>query len=200
MSSLAPGTAELRNMIRLRRTELGATEVKRAAAKVASRLLATSVYRQASRLAGYITSSNELDPHPLIEEAWNAGKRVYLPVIREDYSLDFAPYHSRSILQNNRYRIPEPVCPPDELVSAADLDLIMAPLVAFDADCHRIGMGAGYYDRTLAGLGSRKPLKVGLAYDFQRVERIPTQPWDIPMDLVITESRLYSRIGPEEQV
>jgi 5-formyltetrahydrofolate cyclo-ligase len=184
-------TTILRNQIRLRRTELGAPEVKLASAKAASRLLDTAEYRQAARLAAYVASNNELNPHLVIKEAWNDGKSVYLPVIREDNRLSFAPYHIHSTLQKNRYRIPEPVCPAEELLSAADLDLILVPLVAFDADCQRIGMGAGYYDRTLAGLNSGRPVKAGMAYDFQRVERIQSQPWDIPMDMIVTEQRLY---------
>lgn len=200
MHPLASDTAKLRDKIRLQRATLDASDAKLAAAKVASRLLATSVYSQATRLAAYIASNNELDPHAVIKEAWNTGKHVYLPVIRDDNSLRFAPYHSLSNLQKNRYRIPEPVCPADELVSAADLDLILVPLVAFDTGCQRIGMGAGYYDRTLAGLNSDGPVKTGLAYDFQRVDHIQAQPWDILMDMIVTEHRLYSRHSRENQV
>lgn len=200
MRSPIPDTVELRKKIRHQRAGLNATEAKLAAAKVASRLLSTSFYKQAIHLAAYIASNNELDPHAVIEEAWSTGKCVYLPVICEDNSLKFAPYHLHSTLQKNRYRIPEPVCPADELVSAVDLDLIMVPLVAFDASCRRIGMGAGYYDRTLAGLNSHKPVKAGLAYDFQRVDHIQVQPWDIPMDLIVTEQSLYSKPGTENQV
>lgn len=200
MRSPEPDTVKQRDKVRQLRAELDTTQARLAAAKVASRLLATSIYKQAMRLAAYIASNNELDPCPVVKEAWNTGKRVYLPVICEDNSLKFAPYHIHSPLQKNRYRIPEPVCPADELVSAADLDLIMVPLVAFDAECRRIGMGAGYYDRTLAGLNSRKPVKAGLAYDFQQVDGIQAQPWDIPMDLIVTDHRLYSKRDPGNQV
>lgn len=179
---------------------MGDVEAKAAAAKVTSCLLATTVYKQATRLAAYVASNNELDPQPLINEAWVTGKQVYLPVICPDNSLSFAPYHIDSALQKNRYGIPEPVYPADECLSAAELDLILVPLVAFDANCERIGMGAGYYDRTLAGLHSGKPVKAGLAYEFQRVGLIHARPWDIPMDLIVTEHRLYSKIDRGKQI
>jgi 5-formyltetrahydrofolate cyclo-ligase len=191
MIPLVPDTAEVRNKIRRQRTTLDGPETRLASAKAASLLLATSVFRQATRLAAYAASNNELDPHPIIKEAWNAGKSVYLPIIREDNTLSFAPYHIHSSLQKNRYCIPEPVCATEELLAAAHLDLILVPLVAFDTGCRRIGMGAGYYDRTLAGMRSGKPVKAGLAYDFQRVDHIRSQPWDIPMDMIVTEQRIY---------
>lgn len=200
MPSPVPDIAQLRDKVRRLRTELDITQAGAAAAAAASRLLATPAYRQATRLAAYIAANNELDPRPIIKNAWDAGKRVYLPVICEDNSLKFAPYHTRSLLQKNRYRIPEPVCPPEELLAAADLDLITVPLVVFDTNCRRIGMGAGYYDRTLAGLNSRKPVKIGLAYDFQRVDAIQAQPWDIPMDLIVTDRRLYLKNDRGNQV
>lgn len=200
MRSTAPDTAQLRDKVRRLRTELDAAQAGLAAEEVAARLVTTPAYRQAIRLAAYIAANNELDPYPVIKDAWSAGKRVYLPVICEDNSLKFAPYHAHSPLQKNRYRIPEPVCPAKELVSAADLDLITVPLVVFDVNCRRIGMGAGYYDRTLAGLNSRKPVKIGLAYDFQRADSIQAQPWDIPMDLIVTDRRLYLKNDRGNQV
>lgn len=191
MCPLISDTAELRSKIRQQRMALDDVETRLSSSKAASLLLATPVYRQATRLAAYAASNNELDPHPVIKEAWSDGKRVYLPVIREDNTLSFAPYHLRSSLQKNSYSIPEPVCSAEELLPAADLDLILVPLVAFDAGCRRVGMGAGYYDRTLAGLHSDKPVKAGLAYDFQRVNYIRSQPWDIPMDMIVTEQHIY---------
>lgn len=200
MPSPATDTAQLRDKVRRLRTELDITQAGLAAAEVASRLLATPAYRQAIRLAAYIAANNELNPHPIVRDAWDTGKHVYLPVICEDNSLKFAPYHAQSPLQKNRYRIPEPVFPMEELLSAADLDLITVPLVVFDANCRRIGMGAGYYDRTLAGLNSRKPVKIGLAYDFQRVDSIQAEPWDIPMDLIVTDRRIYLKNDRGNQV
>jgi 5-formyltetrahydrofolate cyclo-ligase len=75
------------------------------------------------------------------------------------------------------------------------LDVILMPLVAFDGQGNRLGMGAGYYDRTLAFLRHRrhwrKPRIIGLAYEFQRMPALPAEPWDVPLDGIITEAGFY---------
>ena len=95
----------------------------------------------------------------------------------------------------NRYGIPEPDRPIRQRIRAASLDLIVAPLVAFDIYGNRLGMGGGFYDRTLAFLkrrGSwRKPVVVGVAYEFQKVQRLTAQPWDVPMHAIATDRALY---------
>jgi 5-formyltetrahydrofolate cyclo-ligase len=85
------------------------------------------------------------------------------------------------------------------MASPIRLDLLLVPLVGFDADCNRLGMGGGFYDRTLAYLTRRthwrRPRLVGIAHECQRVERLETGPWDVPLDAVATERRLYWRPG-----
>lgn len=84
---------------------------------------------------------------------------------------------------------------------AARLDLILMPLAAFDEKGNRIGMGGGYYDRTLAatvhGPGWRRPVLVGLAFEAQRVETIPAREWDVPLDWIATEAGVYRRGAPD---
>ena len=94
----------------------------------------------------------------------------------------------------NRYGIPEPQCPRDELVEAAEIELVLIPLLAFDRRGHRLGSGAGYYDRSFAFLREVErpalPLLVGVAYAFQEVESIAPEAWDVPLDFVATEHEL----------
>ena len=96
----------------------------------------------------------------------------------------------------DRFGIPEPVVGVKELVRARRLDLVLLPLVGFDHKGNRLGMGAGFYDRTLAFLRDRvhwkKPHAVGLAYDFQRVDGFDVDPWDIPLTAVVTDKDIYS--------
>ncbi len=85
------------------------------------------------------------------------------------------------------------------LVRAQKLDLILLPLVGFDTHCHRLGMGKGFYDRSLEFLNHRqhwrKPHILGLAHDFQRVESLPADPWDVPLQGVVTDKSFYSANG-----
>lgn len=80
---------------------------------------------------------------------------------------------------------------------AACLDLIVMPLAAFDASGNRVGMGGGYYDRTLAATacerGWRRPTLIGLAFEAQRVAAIPAREWDVPVDWIATEAGVYRR-------
>jgi 5-formyltetrahydrofolate cyclo-ligase len=91
----------------------------------------------------------------------------------------------------NRFGIPEPAVARRDWRSARRLDVIVAPLVAFDRSGRRLGMGGGWYDRTLGfrrfHASFRRPWFIGLAYGFQEVARLEADAWDVPMDAVITE-------------
>jgi 5-formyltetrahydrofolate cyclo-ligase len=123
------------------------------------------------------------------------GKVCYLPVITPRQSLWFAPYAEGDPLALNRFGIPEPARPGLSLVGARALDLILTPLVAFDDQGHRLGMGGGFYDRTLSFLRQRhawhKPRLLGVAHELQRISALTAEPWDVPLDGVATDMQLY---------
>lgn len=100
-------------------------------------------------------------------------------------------------MRNNVYGIPEPRYRNRRIHHAVELDLLLVPLVGFDASCNRLGMGGGFYDHTLAHLSHarhyRRPKLIGVAHECQRVDAIERFPWDVPLDLVITETRRYAR-------
>ncbi len=154
-------------------------------------------YRNSRHIACYLANDGEIDPHLLIEHAWFLNKKVYLPILSplKDH-LYFAPYETSSKLQLNRFNIPEPVCHPTQWKTAAQLDLLLLPLVAFDPNGNRMGMGGGFYDRTLAYLQHRrlwkKPVLIGLAHEIQKVAQLQPQSWDIPLNYIITEKQRYS--------
>jgi 5-formyltetrahydrofolate cyclo-ligase len=128
----------------------------------------------------------------MIEAIWDAQKNCYLPILSKTSTLEFALYDGHTVLKHNRYRILEPET---SLYFPSDqLDLVLMPLVGFDLQGHRLGMGGGYYDRTFKFLQDntiRKPFMLGLAYELQKMEQIPVDPWDISMDGVLTEEQLY---------
>lgn len=118
---------------------------------------------------------------------------------RRENRLWFLPYRPGEPLHPNRFGIPEPSRHRGRIGPPWNLDLLLVPLVGFDADCNRIGMGGGFYDRTLAYLRHRthwrRPRLIGIAHECQRVEQIHPRTWDIPLDAVATEQRIYWREG-----
>jgi 5-formyltetrahydrofolate cyclo-ligase len=170
--------------MRLRRRKLAGYRRRMATRSIVRQLRELSAYRRARDLALYWPADGEPDIRGLARHARLRGKRVYLPVVGHAGVMRFAPWPDVSRLRRNRYGIPEPTG--RRRVSAARLDLVVMPLVAFDSRGHRLGMGGGYYDRALAQR-RRRPFRVGAAFAFQQAPQIPAMPWDIPLDLVITE-------------
>jgi 5-formyltetrahydrofolate cyclo-ligase len=171
-------------------------QVRRAAAEAAAaHVLALPVYKHARRVAAYMAVDAELDPEPFIGRARADGKEVYLPVLAGEQFLHFQAYAAGTPLRPNRYRIPEPVNDPKTALRPAYLDLVLAPLVAFDVRGHRLGMGGGYYDRSFAFLKDARakgPALIGLAYECQKLAALPAESWDVPLVGVATEQQFYS--------
>ena len=116
-----------------------------------------------------------------------------LPLLHEDGSLRFAPWRAGDPLVTNRYGIPEPDVTPDGALRAEDMALIVLPLVGFDANGHRLGMGGGWYDRSLSFRRdtSAPPWLVGAGFDVQRVEVLQHEAWDVPLDAVCSEAATH---------
>jgi 5-formyltetrahydrofolate cyclo-ligase len=197
MSTHSPDTNALRKSIRQQRRELDEHTQLCNSLALCRRITASRMYRNSRNLAVYLANDGEIDPSPLIEHAWQNRKNVFLPVLAPlSKRLYFAPYRNGSRMQLNRFNIPEPACAKHQWKLPWQLDLLLMPLVAFDSSANRIGMGGGFYDRSLAYLKHRqywrKPLLVGLAHDMQKLEQIEQQPWDVPVDYIMTEHASYS--------
>ena len=136
----------------------------------------------------------------MIALAWTMGKKIYLPVLAPAYSgkLWFVRYQPHSRMVKNKFGIPEPVAHQRQRISTGALDLVLTPLVGFDNQGNRLGMGGGYYDRTFAFLNNRKHLKkphlLGLAYETQRLEKLACEAWDVQLHSVATEYRYFKLI------
>ena len=187
----------LRRTLRERRSALAGAERESADRQLRSRVTTLPEFQRARNLAAYLACGGEYDPAAVIAAAWEGGKTVYLPVLMgRAQPMLFAPYEPESALQPNWLGIPEPVVDPERLCEPAELDLVLTPLVGFDAECGRLGMGGGYYDRSFAFLngGSRgRPCLLGVAYEVQKLTSLMQQPWDVRLDAVATELRLYQR-------
>jgi 5-formyltetrahydrofolate cyclo-ligase len=162
---------------------------------LARNLRASLRVRRAHRIACYLANDGEIDPGPAINLLRGGGRRILLPVLRGE-RLWFLPFEPGTPLAANRFGIPEPAVSARHRCPARDLDLVLVPLVAFDGAGNRLGMGGGFYDRTFAYLRTRavwkRPQLIGVAYEFQRLEALPVQTWDIPLQGIATEKRLYN--------
>jgi 5-formyltetrahydrofolate cyclo-ligase len=191
------GQDQLRRSLRARRAALTPEQQRTAAARLIPHVTATRLFRVSRRIACYFPNDGEIDPTPLMDIIRSMRKQCYVPVLSRlsHESLWFAEAHRDTPLVFNRFGIPEPAVPARDLVRARELDLILAPLVAFDRAGNRLGMGGGFYDRSLAFLRHRhhwrKPHLLGLAHDFQQVDTLPANPWDIPLQGVVTDRGVY---------
>ena len=191
-----PNRSHQRKQLRRQRCALDPAERLQRSRQLCQRLTQHPLFRNSQRIAAYLSADGEVDAHPLIEHAWSVGKQVFLPVLRPfgDNRLWFARYEADTPLVKNRYGIAEPEIDHNRRVEAWALDLVLTPLVGFDAHGNRLGMGGGFYDRSFAHLLRRrhwlKPRLVGLAFDFQQVTRLPAQRWDVPLTAVATENRI----------
>jgi 5-formyltetrahydrofolate cyclo-ligase len=154
-------------------------------------------FRRARRIAGYVGSKGEVDPMPLLTLAAQMGKACYLPVLHpfRKGRLWFRRWCPGDQMKPNRFGILEPLPGPGELLAARHLDLVIVPLLGFDSNCHRLGMGGGYYDRSFAFSRhlehAKRPYLLGLAHESQRIDHLNTQPWDVTLDAVVTDRNHY---------
>lgn len=203
--SPASSLRHVRQALRDARRSLSGRCQRAHARLLASRLRRDLPFQRARRIAAYWPSDGELDPRPLLREALARGKAAYLPVLRRGYGgrgaarLWFVRFAPERRMRPNRFGIPEPKVRGRHVRPAPHLDLLLVPLVGFDSAGHRIGMGGGYYDRTLAYLLRRRhwrrPRLIGVAHECQRLARIEPAPWDVPLDAVVTERRVYRPIA-----
>lgn len=154
-------------------------------------------FRSARRIAAYLAIDGELDPAPSVALAGRWGKQLFFPKLRPRpwRKLWFLPSVDANRVKKNRFGILEAPLGFKAALPPWALDMILVPLVAFDDQCHRLGMGGGYYDRTLAYLRHRhhwtKPLLVGVAHEVQKVPHLASRPWDVRLDIVVTEAGIY---------
>lgn len=178
--------ARIRRDILQQRRQLSRSFQQYANDAVCCRIQKLSCYQKARTIALYFSVNHEIDLTSLWQNPL-PNKIFCFPIVTSNHSLLFAPYTTPTI--KNRWGIPEPdiscVSPVDE----TNIHIVFVPLVAFDLQGHRLGMGGGYYDRFFEKNDSA--LRIGIAYECQKQNKIPIESWDQPLHAVITESSLY---------
>lgn len=191
MNSSADKNA-LRRQLRILRRAITGYRRRHDQRRIVRTLNAIPPLRSARRIAGYIAFDGEPDIRDFLR---TRPGHIWLPRVNRDRTLHFRPTfdlntrHPRPPgARRNRFGILESHRHP--LLRATQMDALLIPLVGFDAHGNRLGMGAGYYDRSLADLRHPRPLLIGVAFSDQQVKRLPTDPWDIPLDYVVTDRAL----------
>ena len=179
----------LRRQLRARRRNFKGLARQQASKNINHRLAAWFRSHQLRNIAGYCAFDGEVELDWLMRQS---RFKIYLPRVGNNHQLSFHPksaprrhYSQRKPL--NRYGIAEPIIA--RRISPARIQVILLPLVGFDTQGNRLGMGAGFYDRFLASCPNR-PKTIGVAFSFQQVETLPTDPWDQPLDAIMTERGL----------
>lgn len=187
MTPSTPSKTELRNTLRRRRRRLDEEQQAAAARALCHHVEILPAWPGAQCIALYLAADGEIATDFIGRRARALGKRLFLPVIGHDNTMEFAEWPGNCPLETNRYGIPEP--PADAArCPAAELDIIFLPLVGWDRSGGRLGMGGGFYDRTLAGLSG--PVLAGLGHAQQEVPEVPRDEWDVPLHFVVTDTEL----------
>ncbi len=156
--------------------------------RIEARLRPLLEERRGTVLGVYWPFQAEFDPRPLIDWLIARGSAVALPtVVDKRGPLEYRAWRPGDPLVDGVWNIPVPQ--KREIVIP---HTVLAPLVGFDRDCYRLGYGGGYFDRTLAALSPR-PAAIGVGFEMSQIETIHAQPFDIPMDIVVTEAATRRR-------
>lgn len=185
---------ELRKQLRARRRAIPPAARRAADRRIRATLQALGVWKRGARIAAFLGMPGEVDLRPCFGPARQRGVAIFVPHILHTRSgnMAFVPLREDAPLHGNRYGIAEPMTGPRGRIPLRHLDTVLVPLVGFDAHGHRLGMGAGFYDRALRPRldrtqAFRRPRLVGVAYSVQQVERLDPASWDVALDLVVTE-------------
>ena len=181
----------LRTQLRQARRALDVPTRLAAADALAAQLLALPVAPAQGLVAGYWAGDGEIALHRW-QTSLPPGLTYCLPMLAGE-QLRFAPWRPGQALTTNRYGIPEPDIAIEDALPPQAMALVITPLVGFDGQCRRLGMGGGWYDRSFAfRLGQpAPPYLVGAAFDCQQVDALPCADWDVPLDAVCTPTATH---------
>jgi 5-formyltetrahydrofolate cyclo-ligase len=191
----------IRQEVRYKRSQLSVLHQQEQAVLLCEKLIRQTEVKHVKKIAIYLANDGELNTQAFINWCWQNKISVYLPVIHpfSKGNLLFLQHTKNTILIKNKYGILEPKLDVRNIITVDKLDIIFTPLVAFDQRGNRLGMGGGFYDRTLVTWHIQyqqnkqtKLLPIGLAHDCQKIEKIPFESWDIPLPIIITPTTRYN--------
>ena len=184
---LGPARAQkiaLRDQLTTQRRRIPLPDLREHAESIARHVMASDLVGRSATVAAYVSVGTEPGTGPLLEALAAAGKQVILPVVLPDLDLDWA-VHTGAL--EGRRGLLEPDGPTLGVGAIATADLVLTPGLAVDPRGMRMGKGGGCYDRALARVPVGTPVCVVL-FDHERIERVPTEPHDRPVNAVVTPS------------
>jgi len=188
---------QIRRQISRQRRRLSQQQYLHASNQACRRLQQLNVYQWANHIAYYAPFKGEISPLPALNVAMRQSKQCYLPKLDplRSHTMRFCLYRPQGRAHYNHLGIYEPEFDEKQAISAWALQVVTAPLLAFDHKGYRLGWGGGYYDNTFSFIrewsGFPRPWLIGLAYDWQRFEALPHSEHDIPLDAVVTDHGTY---------
>ena len=187
MTDLAAQRRAMRLVLREQRASLDEDDQMAASMAIMARLARLPILRDAPLVAGYRAVRGEIDIDASLTLLGDQGTVVTVPRVVGEH-LEFLPWTPHDDAVAGSFGIEEPVG--GEPVPFRHHTVVLTPLVAFDRQGQRLGQGGGFYDRAMSLAGDERPVMVGVAHAFQEVERVPTEPWDQPLDAVVTEDEV----------
>jgi 5-formyltetrahydrofolate cyclo-ligase len=190
-ASIAVEKEHLRRYILKLRDRQSSAEIEQKSQEITDQVFHLHEYTRARGIACYVNKDSEVNTRTLIRDALDRDKRVLVPVVKKgEIELFFSEIHDLGAdLAPGSFGIPEPK---PELVHPVDLDavdIIFVPGIVWDRDGYRLGWGRGYFDRAIKKLPAHVR-SAGLAFNMQFISKIPRDQFDVPVDLVVTESRV----------
>ena len=183
----------------LRRTLLAArrrrsdAELHAVGAALAAHAAGDPALGGARHLAAYLAMRGEPPTDALISDRLTVGATVLVPLTRDDGGLDWVVHDPATPFRRSAIGVPEPVGQPSTVDGLAATELVLVPALAVDHHGRRLGRGAGYYDRALAAFtaGGRRPTTCAVVFSDELLPEVPTEPHDVPVDLVLTEAGVF---------
>ena len=172
---------ELRTLMRQKKGQFTQQQLCELSLPIVNRIM--PMLADASVVVAYYSLPDEVDTHNMINQLVAEGKTVYLPKVISGEDMVLCRYTGAESLREGAFGIMEPVGP--EISADEAVDVVLVPGMAFDAEGNRLGRGKGYYDRFLKSLNNPRPRLIGVCFDFQKVDVVPTEPTDVKVDVVV---------------
>lgn len=178
----------LRKQLKRNRTALTDAQQQANAVGLAQQFARSPFAWRAGKIASYLAGNAELDTKLIHQHCWATQRSLSVPVVRSQ-QLEFYALDADTNFTLNQFGLREPASGV-RFVDTRSISMMLVPLVGFDDNGNRLGMGGGFYDRHLGRLPKGlRPTLIGVAHECQRAEQIPVEPWDVPLDGLLTEQR-----------
>ncbi|WP_457570791.1 5-formyltetrahydrofolate cyclo-ligase [Desulfovulcanus sp.] len=185
---------QIRQKVLKKRTNLSPDQVNSLSSIILENFYSLNLLDRARDVFLYLPIKNEVNTWPLLKKLWSLKISTFLPRCDKNKcrKMDFYHVSSPNDLNKGAFNIPEPSS--EIRYNGIGPDLIILPGVAFDLKGYRLGYGQGYFDRFLPKLDLTKIKTVALAYDFQILPSLPIDPWDRPVEIIVTEKRIVDTL------